>query len=205
MVRYICDGNLTLEMLMSDGPYRTLPMRRRWKDVAERAEKVAFSILDVCDALPSAVAEDWRSEVQDSFVALAKEMVGDSAQQTLFQESPLKQIESLRHVAVTSMERLFVDCLALAAADGLTGRNALSTAAEDALAERAISGSRQIEEHYHRRASERMTTSVRFRLEAAIGQTSLQALGESLLGLSTEPVTRRPPVKNGIDDGVSLK
>jgi hypothetical protein len=43
---------------MSDGPHRSLPMRRHWKDLAERAAKAAFSPDQVCEALPLALKCD---------------------------------------------------------------------------------------------------------------------------------------------------
>ena len=48
---------------MSDGPHRSLPMSRGWKQLARRAANKAFSPVEVCDALPAALHQDWRTEV----------------------------------------------------------------------------------------------------------------------------------------------
>ena len=63
---------------MSDGPHRSLPMRPAWKKLAERADKAAFSAEEVRDALPAALAEDWRKEIPDSIVWKVREILSDS-------------------------------------------------------------------------------------------------------------------------------
>lgn len=45
---------------MSDGPHRSLPMRKHWKDLAERADKAAYSATDVAEALPVALQKEFR-------------------------------------------------------------------------------------------------------------------------------------------------
>ena len=43
---------------MSDGPHRSLPMRRHWKDTAERAARPVHSSAEVCNALTHALKRD---------------------------------------------------------------------------------------------------------------------------------------------------
>ncbi|MGE3712096.1 MAG: hypothetical protein AB7G35_20820, partial [Hyphomicrobiaceae bacterium] len=45
---------------MSDGPHRSLIMSKAWKRLAERADIKAFDPAEVCAAVPTALAEDWR-------------------------------------------------------------------------------------------------------------------------------------------------
>ena len=40
---------------MSDGPHRSLPMRRGWKHVAERGDKPAFTTEDIAEAIVPAL------------------------------------------------------------------------------------------------------------------------------------------------------
>ena len=53
---------------MSDGPHRSLPMRPRWKKVAEYAGNEAFPLEDICDAIVVAVEWDWRKDVSPGLV-----------------------------------------------------------------------------------------------------------------------------------------
>ena len=48
---------------MSDGPHRSLNMRRGWKQLAKCADNIAFSTEEIRNALSSALADDWREEV----------------------------------------------------------------------------------------------------------------------------------------------
>ena len=43
---------------MSDGPYMSLPLKRRWKTVAERSSKDAWSVEDVVEATFHALERD---------------------------------------------------------------------------------------------------------------------------------------------------
>ena len=48
---------------MSDGPHRSLEMRRSWKKLAERADNNVSTQEDVREALEMALERDWRLEV----------------------------------------------------------------------------------------------------------------------------------------------
>lgn len=48
---------------MSDGPHRSLPMRRAWKKVAERAANPACAPEEIGNALIPALAQDWNDDV----------------------------------------------------------------------------------------------------------------------------------------------
>jgi len=70
---------------MSDGPHRTLPMRRGWKRLAKRADKSAFNAEDVKDAVEDFAEEakervddviergsEWADEIKDRVEPLGK-------------------------------------------------------------------------------------------------------------------------------------
>jgi hypothetical protein len=48
---------------MSDGPHRSLPMRRGWKRVAERGDKRAYASEEVSEAIIVALEQDCRQEM----------------------------------------------------------------------------------------------------------------------------------------------
>ena len=48
---------------MSDGPHRSLPMRKPWKDLAMRGDKAAYSASEVAEAATNALASDFKMEV----------------------------------------------------------------------------------------------------------------------------------------------
>src|SRR5665213_3350572 len=54
---------LTLEVAMSDGPHRSLPMHRAWREVSKRADQATYTASDVCEAMPDAIIGSWKNEV----------------------------------------------------------------------------------------------------------------------------------------------
>ena len=59
---------LTKERTMSDGPHRSLPMRRPWKSVAECADNVAFEVDEIREVILPALENDCRREMRREFL-----------------------------------------------------------------------------------------------------------------------------------------
>ena len=53
---------------MSDGPHRSLPMRRPWKTVAECADTPAFEVEEIREAIVPALEHDCRREMRREFL-----------------------------------------------------------------------------------------------------------------------------------------
>ena len=53
---------------VSDGPLRSLNMRRHWKRLAKSASNAAFNDRETSAALTGALQGDWRVEVPESFI-----------------------------------------------------------------------------------------------------------------------------------------
>src|SRR5258708_5420659 len=97
---------------MSDGPHRSLPMRRHWKALAERAAKAAYAPDDVCESLPYAL----KKEILEGPVRKIREiMSGD----TLFPSMRIEQFNALRQDYQSAASARLIDCAVEAAADGL--------------------------------------------------------------------------------------
>ena len=56
---------------MSDGPHRSLPMRRGWKLVTERSGKRAYASEEISDAILVALEQDCRTEMPAPFIDAA--------------------------------------------------------------------------------------------------------------------------------------
>jgi hypothetical protein len=76
---------------MSDGPHRSLSMRRHWKDFAERAAKAAFSPDQVCEALPLALKRD----ILEAPIEAMREIL-DNRKPDLFSTHHIEKLEELR-------------------------------------------------------------------------------------------------------------
>jgi len=61
---------------MSDGPFRSLPMSRRWKKAAEFADNSAASIDDISLVVASAMHQEWRKEISANLIEGIQELLG---------------------------------------------------------------------------------------------------------------------------------
>ena len=189
---------------MSDGPHRSLKMPRGWKKLAECADKKAYAPEEVRDALPAALEQDWRAEVSDRLCRQVGEILGES-QSSLFGDQRTERLEALRRdTAGYNLGNAFLDYAIQAAERGRTGDVALREAAGKALSDRAASGARQVEEHYHRETTQRRAAHVRGRIEAGVTQCDMAGIAGRVVGTDRTGGPRRPAKQTGIDEGVRL-
>lgn len=186
---------------MSDGPYRSLPMRPGWKRVADYADNETIARDEVEAAIESAVEKDWRKDTPRGLISSIREVLGGT---TLFREDTLHSIEDLRQtVAGYAMGNALLDHLACAIGGGMTGDTALREAIVHTSVDQSARCTRQIEEHYLRKSTTENSQYVRKRIEEAIQGMDFN----SLVGRIVEPVSRRVPSmqkKDGLDDGARL-
>ena len=188
---------------MTDGPHRSLPMRTGWKKVAERADNPAFEAQQVADMLAQAVERDFRAEVSDQVLTSLLEMF-DDAQGDLFPDQRACDFDYLRRLAAGfALGELLVNCANHASDEGRWGEEGLLHATKNALYERGLRGTRQVEEHYCRRSDSSRASTVRARMEEGMELVSLDESARRVLRIDSGPI--RPSVKQkGLDDGVRL-
>lgn len=185
---------------MSDGPHRSLPMRRHWKDLAERAAKAAFSPNQVAEGIPHALKKDILAAPIDEI----RDIIEGG---TLFPDMTVERLELLRHDRYGSAPaHHLIDCAIEAVAAGMSGESATETALRNALEGAMRDHIRGIEEHYQREASSRSAGFVRVRLDAARQQVDCGGLARELLSLNKLPSQRSVTLrrKSGIDEGPPL-
>lgn len=189
---------------MSDGPYKSLPMKPRWRHAAKCAYKEAFSQDEIIESVTRASHADWRTEVRQALVASVTSVVAPLGQQALFADQVLADLAALRRGCASPLEASFVRNAIDAVATGRTGGDAVQFAAEEALSDRLLCNYRQVEEHVRRDDSIRNAEFVRNRFEAAHGQINLSSLARAALRTG-EPLTRRTRAQfTDLDAGVPL-
>jgi hypothetical protein len=182
---------------MSDGPHKSLPMRRHWRRLAERAAIPAYSSDEVNEAICAALKKEFR-EAPLSRVA---DILRGDEQGSLFAEARTEDLDSVRHVCPGSVAgTTFIDCAIEAALRGLPGDEALHFALTSALAALARSGCRQMEEHFQRKGFH--AAELRERLRAARNDCRYGVLASEIIGdrRAQREVTKR----SGVDEGPSL-
>ncbi len=189
---------------MSDGPHKSLPMRRGWKKFAARADKAVFEPNQVAEAVAPALEGDWEEEVASHLNAL-RGVVGNGDEPSLFQHESVSELESLkRDNPGNSLWCALIDNVIQAVLAGHAGRDALLAGARATLFDRAARGICQVEEHYLRRTTEARTERLRARMHKGIASAPIETLARRLVGLESPNAASRPPKREGLDDGVRL-
>lgn len=183
---------------MSDGPHRSLPMRRWWKQAAMRAEKSAFDVDECAAAIEVALAGELGEELTPSFVQGLKDAHQEPG---LF--GPSVSLQSLN--PVTPVERRVLNNLAVPSHEESADLNSLlaivANTIRNEVAPRYI---KQIEEHYLRKSGPGHANRERERLEEAAARADVDGIARRLLrpdGYRTAPSLKK---KLGLDDGVTL-
>lgn len=189
---------------MSDGPHRSLTMRRGWTRLADRADNSAFAPEEIRDALLPALEQDWRAEVSEGQLRQIRHVFADE-QGSLFDDDRIRQLETLkRNAAGYEFAGLVAECALQAASNGLVGDDALVEMATDALFDRASRGARQVEEHYYRKSAPDRALNVRARIENAIARLDVATLARQLVGVDPTRPRRTLVMQKGLDDGVQI-
>ena len=189
---------------MSDGPHRSLAMRRGWKRVAERGDKSAFAADEISRAIIPALEQDCRKEMQPGFIDRVYKAFRDH-ESSLFKDGLSQQFDGLRGVAGSGIGRVVLDHSILVAERGGTGRRGMEDALKNALNDRAAKGARQVEEHYFRESSSPRAQRVRERIEEGIRGADIGGLARKILGVDRSSPAVRPSLRQeGLDDGVKL-
>ncbi len=188
---------------MSDGPYKTLKMSPKWRALAKVAGNTAHSAAEVAEAVPAALAADWR-EIGQPFLRQMRAALADDDHGMLLFEVAKQEVARLRAQAANPMEALLADNAMDVLRDGHQGAGSFEEAAAATIAERADRGLRQVEEHYRREGSQGKAADIRARLTDSVAAANLRGLASALAaGVSPRDLSA-PTDRSGLDEGVSL-
>ena len=188
---------------MSDGPYRSLPMRPAWKKVAKWLENENFDVYQVTERLSKAVFADLRRDVPTDAVNLIRSAF-DAAEEQLFPDQQSHDLANARRLLDgSSLGSLVVDCVSQALVEGKTGSDGLIDALSATVEDWEQRAAREVEEHYlrHKDSPDKLTTSVRDRFQEAMGRVSAEDIARRVLGVDSSS-TSTPVRFEGLDDGV---
>jgi hypothetical protein len=189
---------------MSDGPHRSLPMKRAWRIVAERADNRAFGIDEICTAMIPALARDCRDEMSPEFTSRIRGLF-ERQETLLIKDDIALALEALRHGAGVGIGRRLIESVARISTDAVASVRTLVKALAAVLQERAARSSRQIEEHSLRKSTAPRASSVRARLEQATADAPFYALARQVLKLDNKRPARSSGKRGGLDEGPSIR
>lgn len=187
---------------MSDGPHRSLPLRKHWKTLAERAAKEAYPVNEVGEAFAHAL----KKEFLEAPLAEICQILDGKGQVSFFSDTQIDRLEELRgSCRGSSAGNTLIDCAIDTLNAGITGKPASIIVLRDALAGYSLNASRSIEEHYLREAGSKDATFVRNRLGAAYQQCNFDNIASEMLAGSAGHSMRMSLPRNlGIDAGPPL-
>jgi len=188
---------------MSDGPHRSLPLKRGWKHVAERADRDAFDADEISSAIVPALESDCRDESIGELARTIREVV-EEQDQRLIKDNVQERIEALRPTAGFEIGQKFIDNVVPISADRVPKLLDLVNAMTAALADRAAKCGRSVEEHFLRNSTAPRARNARERIEQGIAGADLDALARKIMKIEPCGPKRSTLKRDGLDDGVRL-
>lgn len=186
---------------MSDGPWKSLPLGKHWKQFAKRLENRAFSLGEVTEARDAALLKEARGLPIKEIMRI----LSPNGQGTLFAPDLARVIEALRQEHPGSKTvQTFLTYLSQQDAGASSGRDMVESAVAETLHECLHDNSRSTKEHYLRktwfpwgRVSGRFTQACRV--------VDVRGLASQIVDDSGSPAPARSPVKrDGLDEGPQL-
>ncbi len=189
---------------MSDGPHRSLPMRKPWKALAMRGDQHVYADEQVAEAATNALASDFKNEVKWSLIDALKAVFTGRDNSLGLREIALQELEEARALAAGSVfGRDAVEWGVVLIKEGKFGLDAFHEVVGLAAKMRGFANARSVEEHYLRESNQRRASHVSKRIHSAISSLSEIQLG-SMLASPGSAKTQHLKKHTQIDEGVPL-
>lgn len=183
---------------MTDGPYRSLSLKRHWKGFARRADIEVYSLEERRQYLLTAV----KKEFSESVLTATRDILNDKG--FFHSIDSIKLIEAIRKdCRGSTADNTFLNNIVYELSKGRTGEMALQSALKNAFEEVARAHLRSIEEHYCRKeAGVKTIARLRKRIDETIQKTSFVAMAsESTQGFGLKSATQKLSKRTEIDEG----
>jgi hypothetical protein len=190
--------------IMSDGPFRSLNLRRWWKAVAERADLEASDCAEISELIEIAIEKSWKRDVPKQLLDQVVAILYDR-QSSLFSDTMMARLEALRpNAAGHAMgQKLLASAIYLVEA-GQVSQASVSDLVETTVRGAVADHSRSIVDHCLRKSSSTRALGIRNKIESGMMQIDVNRLVSRFTNgssITTKEVRRH----DGLDDGVSMK
>lgn len=190
---------------MTDGPYRSLPLKKPWRDAAEALTLDAYSTAEALERLEYAVGRTFRDDGCDALVDdLKRAFLGDERGLPLFPETPNQLVERLaREHPFSDLNSRLIRNAASALEDGEAGASGLKNVIARSAREAIETAFADMTEHYQSQATSLERSRLKSGIERARNRVGYQDISDRIL--RGNPATSSPaPKHGGLDDGVPL-
>ena len=190
---------------MSDGPHRSLPMRKPWKELTKRGDQSTYDSEQVAEAATYALASDFKNEVSWSLVKALKSIFAGIDNSLMAPEIAIQQLHDLRPLAAGSVfGSNAVEWSIQLVNEGRLESDAVYDAIGLAAKARGFANIRSIQEHVLRKTNQHRADGVAIRLGKAINGLPESRLGAMLLDDREQKRRRRLKKNTSLDEGVPL-
>lgn len=183
---------------MSDGPYKSLPLRRHWKHFAKIAQNAASSHSECLEALNRALLQDIKIDATDKLHNRVFDIIDNN--DDLFGPDS-QELDD----AASAFSKSYLDDFTVDAAKMLVNNQskaASSNGIKLLLADEILSRTfRTIDEHYKREGSLGQYSRIRNRMNSMRDESALNVISN----WSNKIKIPTPHKYRGLDDGVSLQ
>lgn len=192
---------------MSDGPYKSLPLRKSWRTVTEYAHKPAFTADECAKAMRAALHDDFKRDVPKEMMSAIRDVMVDTAQRSLLPTIAQSELDRIRHdYPASGLSDAIVEHTQLALHQGKTGSEALKSGCQQAALDYARSNILSVEEHYRREPAqfqrEHKTINVRQRLHETLTTSSVRNVGHEVVAmLRGQKISTKLQKEVGLDAG----
>jgi hypothetical protein len=188
---------------MSDGPHRSLPMPKAWKEFARKGDKEVYGADEVRDAALYALSRDFANEVSGALLRALRNIFDGVGNTLLMRDVALRALDDARRLAAGSVfGSAAVGWCEEYVQAGAFGRDNFHEALGCAIQERGYAGQKQVQEHYLRQSSVRRADGVASRIGDAIDSLNPRDVGRSFSGDAER--TKAPRRQKEIDQGVPM-
>jgi hypothetical protein len=188
---------------MSDGPHKSLPMRRGWRRVAEYADNQTFDSEEVAMAVIHAVKQDCQADLSPEYISSLRAVFRVS-ENLLFKRDVQPELEALRGQAGSGMGSTLLELAIQKSAIEEPTPKSLERVLTDALTDRVARCARQVEEHYLRESAQPRANTVRGRIERASNRPAIENLARQILKPDGDGSSLPTLKRQGLDDGVKF-
>lgn len=189
---------------MSDGPHRSLLLRRYWKKALERGENHAFSSKEICEPLALATKKEFSKEI----LGIIIREIGNEMNATLpFPDERVQRLEDLRTECRGSVaDNTLIECVIEAVLEGQDPGQAVSNGLKNAAEEVTNAHLRSMKEHCLRKTDPRTAYLISDRMYEAAGKMDFSAVASDIIseiesGTSNSKKLRKKP---GLEEGPEL-
>jgi hypothetical protein len=184
---------------MSDGPFRSLPMNRKWKKVAEFADNSAASLDDISHAILSAMHQEWNSDIP---VNLMEKIYDILRTPSLFGNT---YFEDLRQLVIGKpIANSLLNYFNQSEYSNLPEYEMIIKTISKAVVEKSERVIRQIQEHYIRKSDSNRSMKVVSRIRQAFQAMGYENLARKFIDPKPIPAGQYRSIKTGLDEGVKI-